>query len=831
MDYIRFLEHLDREALGVAGGKGANLGELIKAGLPVPPGFVVTAGAYRTLLETDGLRDRIARRLAGLQTHDLDALTAAGTDVAKWILSTSVPAPIQAAVLQAYRKLGSELPVAVRSSATAEDLPTASFAGQQETFLHIHGEDQVMQHVRKCWASLWTPQAVSYRSSMGFDHLKVDLAVVVQAMVQADVACVMFTANPVTGARDEILISASYGLGESVVSGAVTPDTFTVAAAEGKVRQRELGSKETRIVPAGNGTVTEPVSPTDRSRYCLTDKDLAGLAALARQVQAHYGSPQDTEWALAGGKPYLLQARPITTLTETEDWDPEVLFKGKKLPFGVSMEYFPEPPTPLDAYQFNLKAIENFFASLGVLPPKHPVGSVERSDGRVALRIGPSRPSLSILWRLLPYLRRALRKDPADCWRLVETDWNTWLDRMKAAERKTHDAPGLARIIHRMTVEFDPILERRFHAVFMQGIMHDLMTGFWVRMAVGKQAATEMKGRLFRALPFRTALQNQAIGRLGKVAATHGKESPEFGSAMEAFLAEYGRRPARGMITMPSIPTLWEQPAVVVGLVDALMEDPAALEPDEAFRKQDQDLQAARAEVESRLGSWARQHFQRALGRARTAIITREESLFMSEGTIAFIRQVTLRLGEVMAKQGLLSEPGDLFFLFTNELQPMANGTLDRAETLSRVARRKQAYARVYAAHEQGQHWFITTGTFVPPAEPEKGASDTLKGTAASRGEAVGTVCVVRGPHEFSKLKKGDILVAPFTAPVWTPLFRVAAAVVTDVGSPVSHAAIVAREYGMPAVVAVTNATSVLQDGQRVRVDGTTGQVTIIKEK
>jgi pyruvate,water dikinase len=269
-----------------------------------------------------------------------------------------------------------DLPVAVRSSATAEDLPGASFAGQQETFLNICSPEAVLEAVQKAWASLWTSQAISYRQSMGFDQLSVALAVVVLAMVSAEVAGVMFTANPVTGDRAEILISASYGLGESVVSGAVTPDTF-ILAQDGALREQTLGAKETRITPNGCGTRVEAVPEEERRKYSLSPVDLAELAGMARRVEDHYGSPQDTEWAFSSGKLYLLQARPITTLDRAGAAVPKSAIEPPagagvmepaeeplvaRPPRGIEniIDHFPEPPLPLD--------MERSPISLTVLP-------------------------------------------------------------------------------------------------------------------------------------------------------------------------------------------------------------------------------------------------------------------------------------------------------------------------------------------------------------------------------------------------------------------------------------------------------------------------------
>ncbi|MFL5803503.1 MAG: PEP/pyruvate-binding domain-containing protein, partial [Roseiflexaceae bacterium] len=783
--------------------------------------------------------ERIARRLQGLATQGPEAIAATSRDISGWIVAAAVPESIRADVIRAYTALGEPgLAVAVRSSATAEDLPSASFAGQQETFLHIHGAEMVMEHVQKCWASLWTPQAMSYRASMGFEHLSMALAVVVQAMVNADVAGVMFTANPVSGARGEILISASYGLGEAVVGGMVTPDTF-ILAADGAVRERALGAKESRVVPDGCGTRTEPVPAAERARYCLSDRDLAGLAALARRVQAHYGTPQDTEWALSGGTLYLLQARPITTLAKAPApaiGEPSEAPINRKL-FGLKqlVEYWPEPPTPLDVSFFREASAGGnaLYRLFGMRPAPELPQPVERDDGRMAVRVSNARLSPAMLWQL-PGRLLFTRGDPLDRWRVVAEEMAQAQARWQATEAANPDAPALARLVEQEMREFGRLLGRRFGAVFFSGIKYMLLVKLWARLAGGKAGAAQLEDRLMRAAPFRTALQNQAMARLAQVAAAHGKDSPAFHAALAAFMAEWGTRPARGMASMPSTPAWREDPAQVLGLVDALLSDPDALTPEEALRRQEADYQAARAQVEAALWAPLRGLYRRSLARARSGVVAREDSLFHMEALTDAIRRTALHLGEWLAGAGVLAEPGDVFFLLATELAPAAAGQLAVGDL---VRRRKQAYARVVAAHERGQHWLIATGSVseqavrgkkAPARAAQAGDGNTLSGQAASGGQVVGPVCVIRGPHEFSKMRKGAVLVAPFTAPVWTPLFRLAAAVITEIGSPVSHAAIVAREYGIPAVVAVANATSALHNGQTVQVDGTRGVVTII---
>jgi pyruvate,water dikinase len=317
-DLILWFDSLGKDDVAVAGGKGANLGELLRAGIPVPPGFVVTAGCYRRFLETPGLRDGIAAALQGLDHRDHAALQLAARDAKARIEAAPLPDDVVAAVREAYARLGAEA-VAVRSSATAEDLPDASFAGQQSTFLNVSDAGHVVDAVRACWASLFEPQAIAYRATKGYDHLEVAIAVPVQEMVQSECAGVMFTVNPVTADHGQIVIEAVHGLGEAAVSGLVTPDMYVIDKASLVIVDRSESEQEQELVrdPAGGGlhpNVWRAVPPERRRKEKLSDAQAAELARLGVRVEAHYGAPQDIEWAWAEGAFWLLQARPVTTL-------------------------------------------------------------------------------------------------------------------------------------------------------------------------------------------------------------------------------------------------------------------------------------------------------------------------------------------------------------------------------------------------------------------------------------------------------------------------------------------------------------------------------------
>jgi pyruvate,water dikinase len=295
--------------LPTVGGKGANLSRMIRAGLPVPGGFCVTTNAYAEAACA------ISIDFAALRSTETDELVRLAGGAREAFLASSMPHDIASEVIAAYRRLGSETPVAVRSSATAEDLPNASFAGQQDTYLNIVGESAVLEAVRRCWASLWTDRAVVYRSTNGIDHQAVRLAVVVQQMVDAEIAGVLFTANPVTGRRHQAVIDASPGLGEAVVSGTVNPDHFVVEPGTGEIVERRLGDKLHSVRSVEGGGTRQVESTLAAGQACLTDEQIRSLAGLGEKVEAHFGTPQDTEWAIdARGKIWLTQARPITTL-------------------------------------------------------------------------------------------------------------------------------------------------------------------------------------------------------------------------------------------------------------------------------------------------------------------------------------------------------------------------------------------------------------------------------------------------------------------------------------------------------------------------------------
>ncbi|WP_409200524.1 phosphoenolpyruvate synthase [Methanobrevibacter sp. DSM 116169] len=343
--YVVKFEDLSKDDIGIAGGKGANLGELTQAGIPVPPGFVVTAETYEKFMIDAGINDEVMNILSTLDINDTKALQAASEKIKEIIINTPIPDDMSTLILEAYNQLGQKVnddnvDVAIRSSATAEDLPEASFAGQQDTFLHISGRDKVIEYVRKCWASLFEARAIFYREENDFDHSKVFIAVVVQQMVNSDKAGVMFTVNPSTG-EEIALIEGSWGLGESVVSGDVTPDNYIVDKKNNQVIDITISDKKVMYTEDENGSSIKVDVPENlRNERVLSDEELVELTEMGKRIQSHYGKPQDTEWAFEKGNLFMLQSRPITTLGGSSDEksieDMEVLIEGLGASPGIA---------------------------------------------------------------------------------------------------------------------------------------------------------------------------------------------------------------------------------------------------------------------------------------------------------------------------------------------------------------------------------------------------------------------------------------------------------------------------------------------------------------
>lgn len=815
-----WLSEVGRHDLAVAGGKGANLGEMNGLGLPVPQGFCVTAPAYAAQVAEWGLGEVLAPALA---QGDWAGVSAAA---ARIFQEQPLAPATEAAILQAYREMGEPL-VAVRSSATAEDLADASFAGQQETFLNVQGAEALLRAVRDCWASLWGPRAVHYREQRSIVHLQVSMAVVVQEMVPAEAAGVLFTVDPVTRRGDVMLVEAAPGLGEAVVSGDVTGDLYRLerGTGAGGTEAGAGGASGAEAGGAGAGGAGQ-VTVVERQvrqagRPVLSDARLAELAGLGLRLEAHFGCPQDVEFAVAAGRLYLLQARPITTLAvEPEEVPEEKLDFMQRRMLAEGQERYPMAPKPLDNLYWSVMmtalAGEMRRAGFGIDPTEEEKLH-EQIWRTVYIAFPPLKPTLR---SFAGYYGRAMRA--------LAFDWKTWWEQGPAqrvlAVTRTVDVRGLSdqelldRADELLTVWRETFTERF-------GFSGALFTPGWLRaltaLAVGRRRAGQVADDLMLGLRTRTEETNEALWRLSRevraveddwAAVAQGRfddVSPGLQAKVAAFLAEFGHR--EGATWYPSVPTWRQEPVQVWRLLQGLV----AVETPPIAREG--RYEAAIHLVEGRL-RWfppLLRRFRWLLEHIRAMMLFRENSHFDLTRPLASLQEVAAEWGRRLTARGLLGEPADVFYLTYDEVCAWLVGRAPGAEEARRhIARRRETY-KVVNGRWQGRQFRASAG----------GAD--LRGVAASAGVVRATARIVASEADWHRLKPGEVMVCPYTNPAWTPLFAAAAAVVTETGGAGAHAAIVAREYGIPAVMGVPGATRLIRDGQEVLVDGGTGRVLL----
>lgn len=898
------LSQVDGSMLPLVGGKAANLGELMAAGLPVPEGFCLTTAAYREA--TRAVQDGVLAELGNLQAalhpgtpgRDTELAVMAGR-AREAIRAIPVPPRVVAAVGQAYEALGKAAPVAVRSSATAEDLPFASFAGQQDTYLNVIGIGAVLKAVRDCWASLWTDRAVAYRAALGIKPHEVALAVVVQRMVDARAAGVMFTANPLTGRRREAVIDAAPGLGETVVSGAVNSDHFVVDTENSRVLERNLGDKRViaRPLPGGGTEVRDMPGQADASS--LTDEQASGLAALGMQAEKHFGAPQDTEWAIdAGGALWLTQARPITTLfpvPERRSGGGARVYLCFSLAQGLT-----RPLTPMGLASLRLLG-SSVAKAAGFAVPDPRRGPPPYAEAAQRLYFDLTTPVRSSVGRrLLPRVFDVMEARSAMVLRQVFTDPRFSVTRRTPLGLLRHVLPAAAqarvpesvlrglfrpkaalRRLDRFTRQFANGLEleagagpveRLDHAERLLGgrlfaivpaILPLPALGFAALWLAGKliggpdrwkdlakvlrglprNVTTEMDLDLWRLASAvredresRTALaEGQPSGLAVDFIA--GNLPPVLHAGLVRFLDRYGHRAVAEIDV--GMPRWSDDPTHILGvLANYLRLTDPAMAPDVQFSRATAE---AEAEVE-RLVAGARRRGRvrallvaAALRRTRLFAGLRELPKYQLVLGLAEVRRQVAHVGGVLASAGQLEHPDDIFFLDFEEARraldggDAAEGTGQRRRLRELVLERRAAYASELGRRHVPRV-LLSDGT-----EPEvlyaaaagaaaRAGNGALFGSPASAGSATGPARVILDPVG-ARLEPGEILVAPSTDPGWTPLFLTAGGLVMEMGGPNSHGAVVAREYGIPAVVGVPEATSQLATGQRITVDGGAGTV------
>jgi len=865
MTYIRSLDSLGPGDLMVAGGKAASLGALGAAGLPVPEGFVVLTQAYQHFVAANGFAESLRGAQEKIAAADPVHLAEASQALRESLIAGVIPTPVADAIRRAYARLGAGL-VVVRSSATAEDLPTASFAGQHDSVLAIEGPDQVCDAVRRCWASLWNPRAVAYRQRVGLDQAGHGIAVVVQRMVDADRSGVLFTANPLNHRRDRMLLAASFGLGEAVVGGHVSPDTW-VLDHRGQVIEQQLADKQVLIQREGVGTIQRPMPEHRRRIATLQPDEVRALAALGVRAQQHFGSPQDLEWALVAGQPYLVQSRPITSLFPL----PEPLPSPEAglrlyLSFNVHAQQMLEPFTPAGIDYW--RALVGGFAHALTGRPERHLPWLKVAAGRLFVDLTellrkPAR------WRQLA--RAAADKDPITGqallaygeregeriigrgpgigfrWRLVPlAAWLAWRGLMAALNPEQARLRVLAETdaaIRRLEREAERLPSMRARVAFIRDGLGRRGAIIWITpvavMTPGLMAEAALRRQvaawladdtLFtpvqRALPHNiTTEMGLTLWRLARRLRAEGVDPTTDHPGVVAFLRRFGHRAVREID--PGMARWSEAPAYVLELLRSYGQAPGGGDQEVQFQRQRaeakraaQDLiarvRAVRGGLQARLFAWQLRCYRSLAG-------LREQPKFEGARMIAIARRILLDAGEELVARGALDRIEDVMFLGFDDLLAHEQG---RAGDL----RAKAAAARVDYEREIKRcavpRWMSSDGEAIFGIPAQAGDS-MLRGLPVSAGTHQGRVKVVVQPLA-ADLAPGEVLVCRGTDPAWTPLFLQAGALVMETGGALSHGSIVAREYGLPAVAGVIDATERLNDGDQVRVNGATGEVTIL---
>ncbi|BFU47569.1 rifamycin-inactivating phosphotransferase [Krasilnikovia sp. MM14-A1004] len=860
--YVSDLHEVGGARVAVVGGKAAHLGELSRIdGIRVPAGFCVTTAAFRRILAAAPSIDDRLDRLARLDPDDRETIRTLGAEIRRSIEGTDIPADLAAAITSALTRHGEQAAYAVRSSATAEDLPTASFAGQQDTYLNVVGPAAILRHVSRCWASLFTERAVTYRLRHGFDHRSVSMAVVVQRMVFPQASGILFTADPVTGNRRLATVDAGFGLGEALVSGLVNPDVFTVRDGEVVAATIAVKQRAVEAVPAG-GTRDVTIDPHRQQRPALTEAQVVRLVRLGRRIEAHFGRPQDIEWCLVDDDFQIVQSRPITTLfpvpAATDGENHVYLSVGHQ-------QMMTDPMRPLGVSMWQLTAMAPMLEAGGRLfvDATRRLASPASRDAFLEM-VGKGDPLTrdaleTLLDRgdFIPELPDGgpagppaggapapIETDPAIVTELIERSQVSLAALRRDIRAKT--GPALFDFLLEAFQEHKRVLS---DPLSMQAIMAGMEATWWLndRLAewLGEKNAadtltlsaphnitSEMGLELLdvadvirphpQVVAFLQGVRDEGfLDELPKLAG--GTEARD---AIESYLDRYGMRCVGEIdITRPR----WrERPSTLVPVILDNVRNFAPGAARQRFEQGRQQAQEKAQEVLERLralpdGARRADETERMIDRVRTFVGYREYPKYGIISRYFVYKQALLEEAERLVRAGVLASVEDAFYLTFSEFHDVArtnrvDGELIRQRTDAFRSYRALTPPRVLTSDGE-----VLTGAYRREDVP----AGALIGLPVSAGTVEGRARVIRDMAE-ADLEPGDILVTPHTDPSWTPLFVAVAGLVTEVGGLMTHGAVIAREYGLPAVVSVADATRLIRDGQRIRVHGSDGYVELL---
>jgi pyruvate,water dikinase len=868
--FVLCFQDIDKTKLTVVGGKGANLGELSKIeGIRVPDGFCISTEAFKRIIGETPSINELLEQLSHLLVEDRDKIGELSGEIRRVIEGIAISEDINEEITRLLTRLGEKNAYAVRSSATAEDLPTASFAGQQDTYLNIIGKEAIYQHISKCWASLFTERAVIYRLQNGFDHRKVHPSVVVQKMVFPQAAGILFTADPVTSNRKVLSIDASFGLGEALVSGLVNADIYKVR--NGKVIDKKISTKKLAIYALKDGgTKEQEISPERQNRQALTDEQIVQLERIGRKIEEHFGHPQDIEWCLVDDTFYIVQSRPITTLYPI----PEANDQENHVYVSVGhQQMMTDPMKPLGLSLWQLTAARPMYKAGGRLFVDVSQDLASPAGREVLVNVlGKSDPlvrdALTTILERGDFITSSPDDEtepspgssnkgmsPAAFQVQLENDPTIVADLIKESlaliETLKHDiqAKSGVDLIDFILEDRQKLRQSLSHPKSFGAIMTGMNAASWINEkmmewlgeknvadTLSQSAPNNITSSMGLELldvadvirPYPEVIEYlqhvQDDGFLDELVKFHGGQ--EARDAIRTYLDKYGMR-CVGEIDITR--TRWsEKPTALVPMILSNIKN---FEPGESNRKFEQGRQSAlkkEQELLERLkqlpdGEQKAKETKQQINLLRNFIGYREYPKYGIVNRYFVYKKALLKEAEQLVQANVIHEKEDIYYLTFEELREIVRtNKLD----YQIISKRKDEY-KLYEKLTPPRVITSDGEIIALKYKRENLPAEAIVGLAVSAGVIEGRARVILN-MEDAELEDGDILVTSFTDPSWTPLFVCIKGLVTEVGGLMTHGAVIAREYGLPAVVGVESATKLIKDGQRIRVHGTEGYVEIL---
>ncbi|MFL0488428.1 phosphoenolpyruvate synthase [Bacillus sp. AFS054943] len=866
--FVLDFQEIEKVQLSLVGGKGLNLGALSNIqGIQVPEGFCVTTVGYEKAIEQNETFQTLLQQLTKLKSEDRTQVGEISRKIREVIMAVDIPFDVEKAVTHYLSRFGDEHAYAVRSSATAEDLPHASFAGQQDTYLNVIGKEAILQHIKKCWASLFTDRAVIYRMQNGFDHSQVSISVVVQRMVFPEASGILFTADPITSSRKVLSIDASFGLGEALVSGLVSADNYKVK--EGEIAGKMIATKKIAMYGRKEGGIeTKQIASNQQNVQTLTDQQILQLARIGRQIEAYFGCPQDIEWCLANDTIYIVQSRPITTLypiPEANDGENHVyisvghqqMMTDAMKPLGLSF-FLLTTHAPMrkaggrlfvDATQKLASPASRDFLinTLGKSDPlvRDALTTVIERDNFITLLPDDEKGKSGSKSVPPTSSQPEIENDPAIVMDLIKNNQAS-IEELKRNIQMKSGSAVFDFILEDMKQQLQKILfSPQSTAVIMAGMNASSWINEKIEQWLGEKNAADTLSQ---------SVQNNITSEMGlalmdvadvirpypKVIAylQHVKDSSfldelvqfEGGEkardAINDFLNKYGMR-CSGEIDITK--TRWsEQPTTIIPMILNNIRD---FEAGASKRKFEEGLQEAtekEEELVDRLqhlpdGKQKVEETKRMIRNIRNFIGYREYPKYGMINRYFIYKQALLKEAEQLVQSGVIHEVGDIYYLTFEELHEVVRTNKLDYNLIHKQKSDYKLYEKLTPSRVMTSDGEIITGKY----KRENLPADAIVGLPVSSGVIEGRARVILN-MEDANLEEGDILVTAFTDPGWTPLFVSIKGLVTEVGGLMTHGAVIAREYGLPAVVGVENATKLIKDGQRIRVHGTEGYIEIV---